>query len=253
MTPEPPDRGKLQAALYEFPYHYVPRFEGRSFRQSRHWAYGLSYLGALELITQELRSLDRPPGTLCDVGCGDGALLYHLRQRLDCELVGVDVDRRALTWARLFSPDVDFLPRDIVREPLDRRFDVVTLIEVLEHVPPPELPAFLAAACGLLRGGGTAIITVPHTNVPVSRKHFQHFTCSGLRSLLAPHGTRLNLTPFDRIGPLEQLYEKYLMRGGLVVDSSHLNALRWRLYRRSGGLGAPTEKGCRRILAVLQR
>lgn len=242
-----------QAALYAFPYHYLPRFEGRSFRQTRHWSFALSYLAALELVTRTLRGLDPGPRALCDVGCGDGALLHHLRRRLDCELLGVDVDSRALAWARLFNPDVEFVERDIVREALDRRFDVVTLIEVIEHVPPAELPGFLAAACGLLRDGGVAIVTVPHANTPVHAKHFQHFTCNSLRAVLAPHGRRLDLMPFDRVCLLERAYHRFLLRPALVVDSAFLNSLRWMLYRRTGGLGTESERGCRRIFAVLRR
>lgn len=242
-----------QAALYAFPYHYLPRFYGRSFRQTRHWNFALSYLATLELVTRTLKGLGTNTRTLCDVGCGDGALLHHLSRRLDGKLLGVDVDSRALDWARLFNPDLEFVERDIVRTPLDRRFDVVTLIEVIEHVPPAELPDFLDAAFGLLRGGGVAIVTVPHANTPVHPKHFQHFTCDSLRAVLAPHTRHLDLMPFDRVGLLERAYHRFLLHQDLVVDSAFLNSLRWVLYRWTGGLGTAGEQGCRRIFAVVRK
>lgn len=249
MTTRPETPQARQAALYDFPYHYLPHVDGASFRQSRHWNFALSYLGAVELITRKLTDIGGR--ALCDVGCGDGALLHHLRRRLDWELVGVDVDARAIAWARLFNPDIEFIACDVVRTPIDRQFDVVTLIEVIEHLPAADLPAFLTAVCGMLRNGGAAIITVPHANMPVHPKHFQHFTCSGLRNVLAPHASRMELIPFDRVGLLEKLYHKLLLRRELVVDSRHLNLLRWYLYRRTGGFGTTSERRCRRILAVL--
>ena len=65
-----------QSGEYAFPYHYLPTFERDGFTQGRLWGYSLSYLGAMELILDQLAT--RQPKTYCDVGCGDGALVHFL-------------------------------------------------------------------------------------------------------------------------------------------------------------------------------
>lgn len=77
------------------------------------------------------------PNSLCDVGCGAGEVLAHLHAALgsDVRLVGYDISPQAIALcrkrenARLTFNLGDFLSEDQVD------FDVVLLLDVLEHVP----------------------------------------------------------------------------------------------------------------------
>ncbi len=92
-----------------------------------------------------------------DVGCGGGILCEALAQR-GAQVTGIDMGAAPLTVARLHSLEtgvsVDYLQttaEDMAAQH-PGEFDIVTCLEMLEHVPQP---ASVIAACGkLVKPGG---------------------------------------------------------------------------------------------------
>jgi hypothetical protein len=74
------------------------------------------------------------PGSVVDVGCGDGTWLSVFRQHGVREILGID--REYVTGEILEIPEKEFLSHDL-RFPLwmDRQFDLVVSLEVAEHLP----------------------------------------------------------------------------------------------------------------------
>ena len=102
-----------------------------------------------------------------DVGCG-GGILAEAMARAGASVVGIDLSERALAVARLHQlesgVEVDY--RSITAEDLAEQepagFDVVTCMELLEHVPDP---ASIVAACAkLARPGGLAVFSTINRN-----------------------------------------------------------------------------------------
>lgn len=84
------------------------------------------------------------PGSVLDAGCAFGFLVEMLRRR-GIEAWGLDVSDYAIGQA---APEVaPFLHVGSIAEPLGRRYDLVTCIEVLEHMPAAEAPAAVANLC----------------------------------------------------------------------------------------------------------
>jgi methionine biosynthesis protein MetW len=85
---------------------------------------------------------DRIPdgSSVLDIGCGDGGFLRYLRsRRSNLYIVGMDLSGKAINLLR--ASDIDGHVIDTVkplREQLDRDFDYVVLMEVIEHVPDAE-------------------------------------------------------------------------------------------------------------------
>lgn len=113
-----------------------------------------------------------------DLGCGGGALLADLvRDRRYTEIVGIDVSPRALELAQR-RLRVDRLPqrqRDRLklwqsaltyRDDRLRGFDAAVLMEVIEHVDPPRLPALQDAVFGHARPTAV-IVTTPNVEYNV--------------------------------------------------------------------------------------
>ena len=87
-----------------------------------------------------------------DVGCGGGLLAEGMARR-GADVLGIDLSAAALEAARAHAraSELDIEYREISAEALaedpTKRFDVVTCLELLEHVPDP---AALVGACARL-------------------------------------------------------------------------------------------------------
>src|SRR5947208_349797 len=99
------------------------------------------------------------PVRILDAGCGTGALLEALRHDPGRESVGLDFAEAALQFCRqrgydrLVRGDLEALPF------ADARFDAVTALDVLEHVPDDHAAAREIAR--VLRPGGVLVASVP--------------------------------------------------------------------------------------------
>jgi 2-polyprenyl-3-methyl-5-hydroxy-6-metoxy-1,4-benzoquinol methylase len=91
-----------------------------------------------------------------DIGCHDGRL-FALGAARQISGVGLDPELpsdRELANAMLYR---DMFPSTRVQE----KFDSITALAVLEHIPPHGLEAFVQACVDALKPGGTVILTVP--------------------------------------------------------------------------------------------
>jgi 2-polyprenyl-6-hydroxyphenyl methylase/3-demethylubiquinone-9 3-methyltransferase len=102
-----------------------------------------------------------------DVGCGGGILAESMVQR-GAEVTGIDLGEKALKVARLHSLEsgvkVDYrlvaVEALAVEEP--ESFDVVTCMEMLEHVPDPA--AVISACSRLVKPGGHVFFSTINRN-----------------------------------------------------------------------------------------
>lgn len=236
---------------YAFPYHYIPAYDDSAFSQTRHYSWGFRYLGGLKVVADTLNAL--PHESVLDVGCGEGRFLRDYSQtRPHLRLKGIDTSERSIAYARAFSPMLDFEVRDIVSEPPEERFDVATLIEVLEHIPPDQTDDFLAAIAKSLAPEGRLVLTVPHKNVPLIPKHFQHFDSVSLPQTLANSFEVEKLVFFDAPKAFPLWLMKTLLGGGgsrFVITLPALNRAFMRIYTRRY-LYVNAEARCGRLLAI---
>ncbi|MFN8628682.1 MAG: class I SAM-dependent methyltransferase [Candidatus Binatia bacterium] len=243
----------LQERQYLFPYHYLPVYDGKRFSQVQHWSWGYRYLGRLQIALDLLARI--PFQSLLDVGCGDGRLLGAVRERWPASTVlGIDTSDAAIAMARRMNPEIPVEVRDLLRAPLDGCFDVVTALDVMEHVRPEVLPAFLHTVAVSLRPGGTLVLTVPHTNQALIDKHYQHFNSVTLRRLLEGGFSEPRFLPFDRRSWVFDLLWKALGGSGryYVVTHAGINTLLFRHYQRRQ-LYAGDERTCLRIACVARK
>jgi len=102
-----------------------------------------------------------------DVGCG-GGILSEAMARRGARVVGIDLANEALAAAREHAHDtgIEIDYRGIGTEALARRepgsFDVVTCMEMLEHVPDPA--AIVTACAQLVKPGGTVVLSTINRN-----------------------------------------------------------------------------------------
>jgi 2-polyprenyl-3-methyl-5-hydroxy-6-metoxy-1,4-benzoquinol methylase len=153
------------------------------------------------------RSLDElwqlaSPGSILDVGCGEGVLTSEWAERLEGRIVGIDLPDPKLEaeWEKRQRPNLEYRAEEATRLSFgDDEFDMATAIEVLEHVPDPE--ATLAEMTRVARRW--LLVSVPRE--PIWRMtnmargaylkslgntpgHVNHWSKVGFVSLLSRHG-----------------------------------------------------------------
>lgn len=106
--------------------------------------------------------------TVLDVGCGGGILTEGMAQR-GADVTGIDLADKALKVAHLHSLEsgvkVDY--RHIAAEDFARehpgQFDIVTCMELLEHVPDPA--STVGACAALAKPGGQVFFSTINRNL----------------------------------------------------------------------------------------
>lgn len=105
--------------------------------------------------------------TVLDVGCGGGILSESMAQK-GAKVTGIDLGEKALKVAQLHSLDsgvtVDYqlIAVEQLAEQQSASFDVVTCLEMLEHVPDP---ASVVTACAkLVKSGGHVFFSTINRN-----------------------------------------------------------------------------------------
>lgn len=148
---------------------------------------------------QELaRSLERysPGRTWLDVGCGNGHLL-HTVQQLGWRVLGTEFTNTAVDICIQKGIEMHLGPLDVNHYPSES-IDVISFIEVLEHINDPhtEIEKFFK----LLRKGGVVYITTPNFNsharyllrekwsIIEYPEHLCYYSPNTLHRLLVEHG-----------------------------------------------------------------
>ena len=80
------------------------------------------------------------PNKILDIGCGEGVVLEQLRASHPAPSTGIDLDPARIHLAKSQSVDIPFAVGNAQELPYeDNSFDLVMILEVLEHVGEPDL------------------------------------------------------------------------------------------------------------------
>lgn len=123
------------------------------------------------LIARRIETLT-PPGQLLDIGTGAGVFLAVMRRR-GWQVAGLEPHRESARGLREVH-GFDVREGTLEEAPEDwGPFDVVTMLDVIEHLPDPA--AALAQAGRLLRPGGVLVLTTPNVTALEHRLFGRHW------------------------------------------------------------------------------
>lgn len=114
---------------------------------------------ALKLVPLEARILD--------IGCGQGLLVYALNCFGYSNVQGIDLSEQQVAVAQKYGLPCRAVDRDYIfdlAKTAPATFDLIFLMDVLEHMNKADQMRTLAAASELLASGGHLILSVPNAN-----------------------------------------------------------------------------------------
>ena len=151
----------------------------------RHWWWRVRERILLDTIQTYLGP--RSNAAILDIGCGAG-LFFDALARFGC-VEGIESDHTAVQqsgrWrGRIHNGQLDTFASD-------RKFDLILMLDVLEHIDTPE--HVLRRAAGFLARDGLVLITVPAFNALWTshddlNRHLRRYTAADLRRLINDAG-----------------------------------------------------------------
>lgn len=141
-------------------------------------------------------------GRLLDIGCNIGLFLKVARQE-GFEVTGVELNKECAEYGKKnFSLDIRTEYLHEIAFP-EQSFDVITLFDVLEHVP--DLHGFILEVAGILKSDGLLVVQMPNLDslmADITRSkwnwltppdHLYHFTPHSIIKFLEINGFKVNL------------------------------------------------------------
>lgn len=177
-----------------------------TFDDQRDYAPAISENFQLAKVAQLVRELLPPDGELLDIGCWTGSLALALEPSMRRRYTGVDIEpaSQAIEVARGMLPEGRFaVTRSVESLPFDpKSFDLITFIDVIEHVPPGRESFALAELARVLRPGGSIIVKTPYHNVlnvtdPAWFFGHRHYSIERLRRLAQAQALRVTEFEFS--------------------------------------------------------
>ena len=117
----------------------------------------------LNKILKEIKSLQKPPANVLDVGCGTGFLASEIKKIYPAASVtGVDISKSAVAIATTQHPGINFIEADAEQHlPFpDGSFDFIFSGEHIEHLR--DVDTYLEELCRIAAPHATLIITTPN-------------------------------------------------------------------------------------------
>ena len=70
-----------------------------------------------------------------DIGCGNGALTFDIAKKAE-KVIGIDLNKKNIEFAKekFLAPNIEYIVGNAVKELSDKKFDVIVLSNVLEHI-----------------------------------------------------------------------------------------------------------------------
>ena len=158
-----------------------------------------------------------------DVGCGPGTLIGSLEA--DHESVGVDVSAAQIEYARSRYGAAHRCFEQVQPGPLpfvDASFDVVTAVELLEHLDAAAGAMLCAEMHRVLRPGGRLLLSTPNYagpwplveallnrfgDVSYAEQHVTRYRAPSLRALIETAGfARVEISPYLLVAPFAAVF-----------------------------------------------
>ena len=168
-----------QDNLYIFPYHYLPqKINDKVFKPFRvhYWLY--DYIFLINFLIEKIKNFKHD--NLLDFGCGDGRFINDLKKITKKNLFGYEISAQASSLFKAFNPETKLINSIDQLKKFQNFFDVIIFSEVIEHIPDKNIRENIDVIHQILNKDGFLVVTAPHENNPVHKKHYRHYNFESL-------------------------------------------------------------------------
>ena len=240
----------IQEDEYDYPYHYLVSAQPY-FHQHAIDNWGINYLSTIEFILEKISVLRSK--SIIDIGCGDGRLTRELVKRFpNTKVLGIDYSSKAIKLARALNPNIDYKKINIISGSIANKYDTAILMEVFEHIPISQQQKFIAGVAKTIGKNGSLYLTVPHTNVAVQPKHFQHFDSKSISDSLSDKFIIEQIIPFEVISWRKNIIDRLLSNQYFVLNYPPI-LIRIYEYYKKHLFHVTTENRAKRLLVIAKK
>ena len=159
---------------------------------------------AYRLIEQNIDEIR----SICDVGCGYGALVQRLHNKFGKKVSVSALDGSSIAVEYLRQRGIAAYNETIENNSqADETYDIVTVFEVLEHVQ--DIGKAIIEIKRILKTGGTVLASVPHGKCCDCNTHVRQFTENILASCFVKEG--FQIVNVQRIPDTNEDYLSHIM------------------------------------------
>lgn len=160
--------------------------------------------------------------SILEIGCANGMALYTLQQMGYRNMMGIEIDDELADIARNFGLTV--LNEDGIEflKATEKKFDLIYLFDVLEHVALEEIPTFLKGLYDSLNENGRLVIITPNATSLVGSyfryidwTHTTSFTPTSIMYLLESSG-------FDKVVITDDSIIEHAQRTDYADEESYI-------------------------------
>jgi SAM-dependent methyltransferase len=126
-------------------------------------------------------------GFIIDIACGSGKLLHFFQRQGFKNIQGIDISPEQVAIARQFVDNVQEGDVLAFLGEYENHFDLITGIDIVEHLKKDEVCRFFEICHKALKKGGRLILQTPNADSPWSMSYrygdFTHENCFNIASL----------------------------------------------------------------------
>lgn len=175
----------------------------------------------------KINGLDLSNSKILDIGCGDCLNIFLLKKEYKAEVIGVDIQKSSLVAKKLIKSlsNVDLDIRLISSDPADlenaldhKKFDIIFLLDLVEHLEDPA-SYLIHLKANLLNEKGYLVVLFPpyyssyggHYDLP-----YLQYLPSFIRKILSPD--HFEYREYGLYKLTVRKFEKYLKNDYYIVD-----------------------------------